>query len=38
MEIDYLNREKGLQWVMETREIAAMLTGLIRKQSDIGEC
>ncbi len=38
MEIDYLNREKGYQWVAETKEIAAMLTGLIRKQSDFDAC
>ncbi len=34
MEIDYINREKGYQWVAETKEIAAMLTGLIRRQAD----
>ncbi|MCE8031548.1 four helix bundle protein [Billgrantia tianxiuensis] len=32
MEIGYIEREKGQQWVAETKEIAAMLTGLIRKQ------
>ncbi|MFM9268991.1 four helix bundle protein [Halomonas elongata] len=34
MEIGYIEREKGYLWVTETKEIAAMLTGLIRKQSD----
>ena len=34
MEIDYIGREKGHSWVAETKEIAAMLTGLIRKQAD----
>ncbi|GAB2797381.1 four helix bundle protein [Halomonas shantousis] len=34
IEIDYIKREKGHQWVAETKEIAAMLTGLIRRQAD----
>ncbi len=34
MEIGYIEREKGQQWIAETKEIAAMLTGLIRKQAD----
>ncbi|WP_081694548.1 four helix bundle protein [Halomonas huangheensis] len=38
MEIDYIHREKGLQWVAETKEIAAMLSGLIHKQFDFGKC
>ncbi|MDR5868181.1 four helix bundle protein [Halomonas koreensis] len=36
MEIGYIEREKGQHWATETREIAAMLTGLIRKQADFG--
>ncbi|GED23446.1 four helix bundle protein [Halomonas halmophila] len=36
MEIGYIEREKGNLWVVETKNIAAMLTGLIRKQSDFG--
>ncbi|KXS38662.1 MAG: hypothetical protein AWU55_1253 [Halomonadaceae bacterium T82-2] len=34
MEIGYIEREKGHHWVNETKEIAAMLTGLIHKQAD----
>ncbi|WBF18836.1 four helix bundle protein [Halomonas elongata] len=34
MEIGYIEREKGCLWVAETKEIAAMLAGLIRKQPD----
>ena len=34
MEIDYIMREEGHRWIKETKEIAAMLTGLIRKQAD----
>ncbi|WP_163575269.1 four helix bundle protein [Halomonas faecis] len=34
VEIGYIEREKGNEWVKETKEIAAMLTGLIRKQGD----
>ena len=36
VEIGYIEREKGHDWVKETKEIAAMLTGLIRKQADFG--
>ncbi len=32
MEIGNIEREKGQLWVAETKEVAAMLTGLIRKQ------
>lgn len=38
MEIGYIEREKGHKWVAETKEIAAMLMGLIRKQADFDEC
>nr|CDQ32856.1 four helix bundle protein [Virgibacillus halodenitrificans] len=34
MEIDYITRDKGRHWVAETKEIAAMLTGLTRRQAD----
>ncbi len=34
IEIGYIEREKGHHWITETKEIAAMLTGLIRKQAD----
>jgi len=30
MQIDYIDREAGLRWIQETREISAMLVGLIR--------
>ncbi|SDL67866.1 four helix bundle protein [Modicisalibacter muralis] len=33
MEIDYIDRGQGGLWVCETKEIAAMLMGLIRRQS-----
>ncbi|MFM9270545.1 four helix bundle protein [Halomonas elongata] len=36
MEIGYIEREKGCLWVAETKGIAAMLAGLIRKQPDFG--
>ncbi|GGY10089.1 hypothetical protein GCM10007160_41590 [Litchfieldella qijiaojingensis] len=32
-EIGYIDRDKGRQWVSETKEISAMLTGLIRRQA-----
>ena len=34
IEISYIDREEGYRWIKETKEIAAMLTGLIRKQDD----
>ncbi|MDR5886692.1 four helix bundle protein [Vreelandella janggokensis] len=35
-EIRYIEREQGRLWVSETKEIAAMLTGLIRRQASHG--
>ncbi|MFI9653076.1 four helix bundle protein [Guyparkeria halopsychrophila] len=31
IDIDYLDRDKASRWLAETREIAAMLTGLMNK-------
>lgn len=31
LDIDYLDRERASRWLAETREIAAMLTGLMNK-------
>ncbi|MFY0992609.1 four helix bundle protein [Halomonas sp. C05BenzN] len=36
-EIGYVEREQGRLWVSETKEIAAMLTGLIRRQASHGK-
>ncbi|MFG6179051.1 four helix bundle protein [Halomonas sp. THAF12] len=36
IEIGYIDREEGYCWINETKEIAAMLSGLIRKQEDFG--
>ncbi|NOZ68496.1 MAG: four helix bundle protein [Deferribacteres bacterium] len=35
MDIGYINPETGKQWIKETRELSAMLVGLIRLKQNI---
>jgi len=35
IDIDYINPETGNQWIQETRELSAMLVGLIRSKQNI---
>ena len=35
IDIDYINPETGKQWIKETRELSAMLVGLIRSKQNI---
>ncbi|MBF0350025.1 MAG: four helix bundle protein [SAR324 cluster bacterium] len=30
IDIDYIDKDTGLQWIRETREISSMITGLIK--------